>query len=144
MFPYAGVWLRAKSRAWNPADHPTGLGHDRTCPFQHAVNAVQAGSSMVSLLLERVDQGAEERVGSYYAIYPTVVVRNDIPNKSLQRGVLRAPPAWLLAKLALDRSLRTRQGPPVGRPPPSGGTVDSDASGNHSTVLAFLAVLVSR
>ena len=29
---------------------------------QHAVNAVQAGSSMVYLLLERVNPGAEERV----------------------------------------------------------------------------------
>ncbi len=34
-----------------------------------------------------------------------MVVRDDKP-KSLQRGVLRAAPAWLLAKLALDRSLR--------------------------------------
>ena len=72
---------------------------------QHAVNAVQAGSSMVYLLLEQVDPGAEDRVVGYYAICPTVVVRDDMP-KSLQRGVLRAAPAWLLAKLALDRSLR--------------------------------------
>ena len=72
---------------------------------QHAVNAVQAGSSMVYLLLEQVDPGAEERVVGYYAICPTVVIRDDMP-KSLQRGVLRAAPAWLLAKLALDTSLR--------------------------------------
>ncbi len=72
---------------------------------QHAVKAVQAGSSMVYLLLEQVDPGAKERVVGYYAICPTVVVRDDMP-KSLQRGVLRAAPAWLLAKLALDRSLR--------------------------------------
>jgi hypothetical protein len=52
-----------------------------------------------------VHSGAEERVVGYYAICPTVVVRDDMP-KSLQRGVLRAPPAWLLAKSALDRSLR--------------------------------------
>jgi hypothetical protein len=71
---------------------------------QHAVNAVQAGSSMVYLLLEQVHPGAERVVG-YYAICPTVVVRDDMP-KSLQRGVLRAAPAWLLAKLALDMSLR--------------------------------------
>ena len=72
---------------------------------EHAVNAVAAGSSMVYLLLERVHPGAEERVVGYYAICPTVVVRDDMP-KSLQRGVLRAAPAWLLAKLALDKSLR--------------------------------------
>ena len=72
---------------------------------QHAVNAVEAGSSMVYLLLERVHPGAEERVVGYHAICPTVVVRDDMP-KSLQRGVLRAAPAWLLAKLALDQSLR--------------------------------------
>ena len=72
---------------------------------QHAVNAVQAGSGMVYLLLEQVDPGAEERVVGYYEICPTVVVRDHM-RKSLQRGVLRAAPAWLLAKLALDRSLR--------------------------------------
>jgi hypothetical protein len=72
---------------------------------QHAANAVEAGSSMVYLLLQQADPGAEERVAGYYAICPTVVVRDDMP-KSLQRGVLHAAPAWLLAKLALDRSLR--------------------------------------
>jgi predicted GNAT family N-acyltransferase len=72
---------------------------------QHAVNAVQAGSSMVYLLLEQAHPGAEERVVGYYAICPTLVVRDEMP-RSLQRGVLRAAPAWLLAKLALDKSLR--------------------------------------
>jgi hypothetical protein len=72
---------------------------------QHADNAVEAGSSMVYLLLERVRPGSEERVVGYFAICPTVVVRDNMP-KSLQRGVLRAAPAWLLAKLALDKSLR--------------------------------------
>ncbi len=73
---------------------------------QHAIHAVQAGSSMVYLLLAQVGPGAEERVVGYYAICPTVVVRDDMP-KSLRRGVLRAAPAWLLAKLALDKSLRS-------------------------------------
>lgn len=73
--------------------------------FNHAGNAVKAGSSMVYLLLERVDQSADERVIGYYAICPTVVIRDEMP-KSLQRGVLRAAPAWLLAKLAVDKSLR--------------------------------------
>jgi len=59
---------------------------------QHANNAVEAGSSMVCLLLEQVHPSAEERVVGYYAICPTVVVRDDMP-KSLQRGVLRAAPA---------------------------------------------------
>jgi hypothetical protein len=71
---------------------------------QHAANAVEAGSSMVYLLLERVGPDAEERVVGYYAICPTMVVRDDMP-KSLQRGVLRAAPAWLLAKLAPDISM---------------------------------------
>jgi hypothetical protein len=52
-----------------------------------------------------MDPGAEDRVVGYYAICPTVVIRDDMP-KSLQRGVLRAAPAWLLTKLALDKSLR--------------------------------------
>jgi len=72
---------------------------------QHAAKAVEAGSSMVYLLLQQVNPGAEERVVGYYAICPTVVVRHEMP-KSLQRGVLRTAPAWLLAKLALDKSLR--------------------------------------
>jgi ribosomal protein S18 acetylase RimI-like enzyme len=73
---------------------------------QHAANAVEAGSSMVYLLLEQVNPGAEERVAGYYAICPTMVVRDDMP-KPRQRGVPRAAPAWLLAKLALDKSLRS-------------------------------------
>jgi hypothetical protein len=72
---------------------------------QHALNAVQAGSSMVFLLLEQVNPDADERVIGYNAICPTMVVRDDMPT-SLQRGVLRGAPAWLLAKLALDKSLR--------------------------------------
>ncbi len=72
---------------------------------EHAASAVAAGSSMVYLLLECIQPDAEERVVGYYAICPTMVVRDDMP-KPLQRGVLRAAPAWLLAKLALDRSLR--------------------------------------
>jgi hypothetical protein len=46
---------------------------------QHAANAVQAGSSMVYLLLQQADPGTEERVAGYYAICPTVVVRDDMP-----------------------------------------------------------------
>lgn len=72
---------------------------------EHAARAVAAGSSMVYLLVEQAQPGGDERVVGYYAICPTTVVRDDIP-KPLQRGVMRAAPGWLLAKLALDRSLR--------------------------------------
>jgi hypothetical protein len=73
--------------------------------IEYAVNAVESGSSMVYLLLERAHPGAEERVVGYYAICPTMVLRDDMP-KSLQRRALRTAPAWLLAKLALDKSRR--------------------------------------
>ena len=72
---------------------------------EHARRAVESGSSMVYLLLERMSPDNEEHVVGYYAICPTMVVRDDAP-KPLQRGVLRQAPAWLLAKLALDKSLR--------------------------------------
>lgn len=71
---------------------------------QHATQAVAAGASMVYLLLEN-NPDAAERVVGYFAICPTLVVRDDIP-KPLQRKVLRSAPGWLLAKLALDRSMR--------------------------------------
>lgn len=71
---------------------------------EHAAQAVEYGSSMVYLLLEQRSE-TDSRVAGYFAICPTLVVRNEIP-KALQRRVLRNAPAWLLAKLALDRSLR--------------------------------------
>ena len=58
---------------------------------QHATNAVEAGSRMVYLLLKQEHPGAEEQVVGYYAICPTVEVRDDIP-KSLHSGVLRSAP----------------------------------------------------
>ena len=72
---------------------------------EHASTAVESGSSMVYLLLERMRPGIDERVVGYYAICPTMIVRDDMP-KPVQRGALRRAPAWLLAKLALDKSLR--------------------------------------
>jgi hypothetical protein len=48
---------------------------------------------------------AARRVIGYYAICPTLVVREDIP-KPLAPGMLRATPGWLLPKLALDVSRR--------------------------------------
>ncbi|ALV40584.1 hypothetical protein AU252_04875 [Pseudarthrobacter sulfonivorans] len=70
----------------------------------HSVQAVEAGSSMVYLLLEGSPE-TDERVVGYFAICPTLVVRDGMP-KPLQRKELRNGPGWLLAKLALDSSLR--------------------------------------
>ena len=72
---------------------------------EHARTAVESGSSMVYLLLERMRAGIGERVVRYYAICPTMVVRSDLP-RPFQRGVLRWAPAWLLARQAMDQSLR--------------------------------------
>lgn len=72
---------------------------------EHAVNAVKSGSSMVYLLLQQEHSAVEERVVGYYAICPTMVVRDQIPRR-LRGGVLRSAPGWLLAKLALHESLR--------------------------------------
>jgi hypothetical protein len=74
----------------------------------HATAAVANGSSMVYLLLEPSRHGSQERVVGYYAICPTMVVRDQVP-KSMQRNLLRNAPGWLLTKLALDRSLRGDQ-----------------------------------
>ena len=71
---------------------------------QHSLQAVDAGASMVYLLLEAAPT-AQERVVGYFAICPTLVVRDDMP-KPLQRKVLRSAPGWLLAKLALDHTRR--------------------------------------
>lgn len=72
-----------------------------------AVRAHESGSSRVYVLLEQSDS-VPERVVGYFAICPTTVVRDAMP-KPLQRGMLRATPGWLLAKLALDTSLRGGQ-----------------------------------
>lgn len=72
---------------------------------QHALAAIAAGSSAVYVLLKNSDPVSEDRVVGYYAICPTLVVRDQIP-KPLQHGMLRAAPGWLLAKLALDVSHR--------------------------------------
>jgi hypothetical protein len=77
------------------------LAHD-------APRAVESGSAAVRLLVETSPGSADrarERVAGYFAICPTLVVRDDAP-KPLRRGLLRSAPGWLLAKLALDQSLR--------------------------------------
>ncbi|HEY2042124.1 MAG TPA: hypothetical protein VGH11_05550 [Jatrophihabitans sp.] len=74
-----------------------------------ATRAVESGSAAVHLLVEThldaADQPDDERVVGYFAICPTLVVRDDAP-KQVRRGLLRSAPGWLLAKLALDQSLR--------------------------------------
>jgi hypothetical protein len=70
----------------------------------HAMQAVDAGASMVYLLLEGAPN-AQECVVGYFAICPTLVVRDDMA-KALQRKVLRSAPGWLLAKLAIDQTRR--------------------------------------
>lgn len=70
----------------------------------HALAAISAGSSAAYLLLE-TDHTTVDRVVGYYDICPTSVVRTQVP-KPWQHGILRAAPGWLLAKFALDTSLR--------------------------------------
>lgn len=74
-----------------------------------ATRAVESGSAAVHLLVETStdedDQPTGERVVGYFAICPTLIVRDDAP-KQVRRGMLRSAPGWLLAKLALDQSLR--------------------------------------
>lgn len=74
-----------------------------------APRAVESGSAAVHLLID-AESGATEARGltpvvAYFAICPTLVVRDEAP-KPVRRGLLRSAPGWLLAKLALDRSLR--------------------------------------
>jgi hypothetical protein len=74
-----------------------------------ATRAVDSGSAAVHLLVKTHTDGADQqdgdRVVGYFAICPTLVVRDDAP-KQVRRGLLRSAPGWLLAKLALDQSLR--------------------------------------
>lgn len=69
-----------------------------------AAQAHKTGSAHVSVLLER-DENGTERVVGYFAICPTLVVRDQMP-KPMQRRMLSGTPGWLLAKLAVDTSLR--------------------------------------
>lgn len=77
-------------------DYNRWLTHD-------AERACKAGTSAVYLLLETGEE--RERVVGYYAICPTMVVREVMP-KALQRGSLSETPGWLLTKLAVSRDLR--------------------------------------
>lgn len=83
-----------------------------------ARRAVDSGSAAVHLLIETPteedDQPTGDRVVGYFAICPTLIVRDDAP-KQYRRGLLRSAPGWLLAKLALDQSLRGNPGHQWGR-----------------------------
>lgn len=77
-----------------------------------AVRAVESGSAAVHLLVQTpstsADQEDVQHVLGYFAICPTLVVRDNAP-RSTRRGLLRSAPGWLLAKLAVDRALRGDQ-----------------------------------
>jgi hypothetical protein len=71
-----------------------------------AWDAVRSGSAAVYLLLGAdVEGDSGQRVVGYYAICPTLVARADLPGK-LQGGLIHRAPAWLVARLARDVSLR--------------------------------------
>jgi predicted GNAT family N-acyltransferase len=66
--------------------------------------AVKAGTAGVYLLVEEA-AGGPSRVVGYYAICPTGVVRSELPS-SVTHSMPDPLPGFLLAKMALDRSLR--------------------------------------
>ncbi|WP_375494045.1 N-acetyltransferase [uncultured Jatrophihabitans sp.] len=69
-----------------------------------AARAHESGSAHVTLLIE-ISERATERVVGYFAICPTLVVRDQMPHP-MQRRMLRSTPGWLIAKLALAMPLR--------------------------------------
>jgi len=71
-----------------------------------AAQAQETGSARVFLLLENAG-GTQDRVVGYFAVCPTLVVRDELP-KPMRRRQLRYVPGWLLAKLAIEASLRGR------------------------------------
>lgn len=79
---------------------------------RHAASSVQAGVSAVYLLLEARE--ATSWVMGYYAISPTQVVREDVP-QSLSRGWPQTVPAWKLGKLAVHTVLRAEKDAQWGR-----------------------------
>jgi ribosomal protein S18 acetylase RimI-like enzyme len=57
------------------------------------------------VVLVQHDKTDGDQVVGYFAICPTLVVREHLP-KPMQRRMLRNTPGWLIAKLAVDKSLR--------------------------------------
>lgn len=70
-----------------------------------AVGAVKAGTAAVHLLVKEGSNQTEPQVLGYVAITPTAVVRDELPG-SVARGMPTMIPGYLLAKVALDSSLR--------------------------------------
>lgn len=70
-----------------------------------AAGAVKAGTAAVHLLVQDGTDKGTLRVMGYVAIAPTAVVRDDLPG-SVARGMPTMIPGYLLAKMALDSSLR--------------------------------------
>lgn len=68
-----------------------------------ARSATQAGTSAVYLLMEK--SAGVDRVAGYFAICPTMVVRDSMPG-SIRRGSLHETPGWLITKLAVSGDLR--------------------------------------
>ena len=66
--------------------------------------AVKAGTAGVYLLLQE-NSGRPPWVVAYYAICPTAVIRDDLPN-SVTSSMPNPVPGFMLAKMALDLSLR--------------------------------------
>lgn len=52
------------------------------------------------------------RVGAFFGLAPSVVVRAELPRRLRPHGMPPTIPAWLIARLAVDRSL---QGKGIGR-----------------------------
>lgn len=71
-----------------------------------ALVAVQAGTAAVTVF-EREDESGAQVIG-YFAMCPTGVVRDDVPNKA-KSGSISPIPAYLLAKMALDHGHRGDQ-----------------------------------
>lgn len=71
---------------------------------ESATRAHHSGTARVFVLLDDETQDGG-RVLGYFAICPTSVVRVDLP-EPMQRQLTRNVPGWLIAKLAVDTSLR--------------------------------------
>ena len=68
----------------------------------YAMRAQHQGSARTKVLLRLGEVG----ISGYYSITPTSVDRSEMPNSAA--GGLSTVPAYLLARLALDRSLQNR------------------------------------
>lgn len=101
---FAALRVARVTEAFSAEGFDCGVSEYNTWLVERAWDAVRSGSAAVYLLVGAVPDG-DERVVGYYAICPTLVVRADLPTK-LQGGLLHRAPAWLLARLALDVSLR--------------------------------------